>query len=422
MRALVFGAPPAADEVRPEPADDLDRTLLSLPFGLHHVDDARPLRPDWVVTRPILSGVCGSDAKLVLGDFGEGDVDNPMAAFSSLPHVPGHEVVAEVVELGPDATGVEVGQRVVLNPWLTCGPRGIDPPCPACRAGDLSLCWSFTKGSLGPGVHVGVTTDAPGAWADLLAAHDSMLIPVPDDVPDELAVLADPFAVSMHGIVRHPPPPAGKAVVYGAGALGACAVAALRALYPDVEVAVVARFEAQRSLATRLGASLVVDHEPRLAVVESLAAWSGGVLHTPVAGLPVAHPGGVDVVYDTVAKPETLEVGVRILKERGTMVQSGVATPGRWEWTPIYFKELLVAGSNAFGIEEIDGVRKHAIAHYLDLVADGRVRLEGMLTHRFPLEGWLDALRALSRQDRSGAIKVAFEPGARPASASGSGP
>ena len=413
MRALVFGAPPAADEVRPEPADDLDRTLLSLPFGLHHVDDATARRPDWVVTRPILAGVCGSDAKLVLGDFGEGDLDNPMSAFSSLPHVPGHEVVAEVVELGPAATGLEIGQRVVLNPWLTCGPRGVTPPCPACAAGDLSLCWSFTTGDIGPGVHVGVTTGAPGAWAELLAAHDSMLIPVPDAVPDELAVLADPFAVSMHGIVRHPPPPGGKVVVYGAGALGSAAVAALRALYPDVEVAVVARFAAQRALAERFGATLVVDHEPRLEVVEALAAWSGGVLHTPFDGLPVTHPGGVDVVYDTIGKPETLEVGVRILAERGTLVLSGVSTPGRWESTPIYFKELHIAGSNAFGIEEVDGVRKHAIAHYFDLVADGRVDLTGMLTHRFPLGHWLDALRALSRQDASGAIKVAFEPGAR---------
>ncbi|MHB8328394.1 MAG: alcohol dehydrogenase catalytic domain-containing protein, partial [Acidimicrobiales bacterium] len=161
-----------------EPTDELEAKLASLPFGLHHIEDARLVRPDWVVTRPILSGVCGSDAKLVLGDFGEGDIDNPMSAFSSLPHVPGHEVVAEVVALGPAARGVEVGQRVVLNPWLTCGPRGIDPPCPACRAGALSLCWSFTSGALGPGVHVGVATDAPGAWAELLAAHDSMLIAV----------------------------------------------------------------------------------------------------------------------------------------------------------------------------------------------------------------------------------------------------
>jgi threonine dehydrogenase-like Zn-dependent dehydrogenase len=411
MRALVFGAAPEADDKRPEAHDDLERMLSSLPFGLHDVEDARPVRPDWVVTRPILAGICGSDAKLVLGDFGEGDIDNPMSAFSSLPHVPGHEVVAEVVELGPAARGLDVGQRVVLNPWLTCGPRGVDPPCPACRAGDLNLCWSFTTGDIGPGVHVGVTTGAPGAWAELLAAHDSMLIPVPDGVPDALAVLADPFAVSMHAVLRHPPPAGGRAVVYGAGALGVTSVACLRTFFPDVEVAVVARFPAQADLVTRFGATKVVGHEPRLAVVEELAEWSGGVLHTPFDGLPVAHPGGVDVVYDTVAKPETLEVGVRVLAERGTLVQSGVHTPGRWEWTPVYFKELTIAGSNAFGIEEIDGERKHAIAHYLDLVTAGRVDLTGMLTHRFPLERWWDALIALARQEESGAIKVAFEPG-----------
>jgi len=368
MRALVFGAPPQAGEARPEPADELERTLLSLPFGLHVIDDARPPRPDWVVTRPILAGICGSDAKLVLGDFGEGDVDNPMSAFSSLPHVPGHEVVAEVVELGPAATGLDVGQRVVLNPWLTCGPRGVDPPCPACVAGDLNLCWSFTKGAFGPGVHVGVTADVPGAWAGLLAAHDSMLIPVPEGVPDDLAVVADPFAVSLHAVVHHPPPAGGRVVVYGAGALGVTAVAAVRALYPDVEIAVVARFDAQRALVTKLGASLVVDHEPRLAVVESLSSWSGGVLHTPFDGLPMAHPGGVDVVYDTIAKPETMEVGVRVLAERGTLVQTGVSTPGRWEWTPVYFKELTIVGSNAFAMEEFEGRRRHAIEHYLSLV------------------------------------------------------
>ena len=76
-----------------------------------------------------------------------------------------------------------------------------------------------------------------------------MLFPVPDSVPDELAVFADPFAVSLHAITRHPPPPAGKVLVYGAGALGSLRDRDPAALYPDVEVAVVARFEAQAELA-----------------------------------------------------------------------------------------------------------------------------------------------------------------------------
>ncbi|MBF6555037.1 MAG: alcohol dehydrogenase catalytic domain-containing protein [Acidimicrobiales bacterium] len=410
MKALVFGRSRDASEARDGPGDDLDRRLDTLPFGLHQVDDARLVRPDWVITRPLLSGVCGSETKLVLGDFDTGDIDNPMAAFSSIPHIPGHEVVAEVVALGPEATGLEVGQRVLLNPWLTCGPRGVDPPCPACQRGDLNLCWSFTDGALGPGVHVGVATDAPGGWADLMAAHDSMLIPVPDSITDEEAVLADPFAVSLHAILRCPPPPAGRALVYGAGALGVTSVAILSALYPEVEVAVVARFPAQADLAAKFGAALVLAHEPRLELIEALAEWSGGVLHTAYAGLPMAHPGGIHVVYDTVARPETLEVDVRVLAERGSLVQTGVHTPGRWEYTPIYFKELSIVGSNAFGVEEVEGVRQHALRHYLDLVTAGRVDLTGMLTHRFPLDHWHDALRALSTQEESGAVKVAFEP------------
>jgi threonine dehydrogenase-like Zn-dependent dehydrogenase len=324
----------------------------------------------------------------------------------------GHEVVADVVELGPDARGLEVGQRVVLNPWLSCGPRGVSPPCPACEAGDLSLCWSFTDGRLAPGIHTGVSRDATGGYAELMPAHDSMLIPVPDGIADEQAVFADPFAVSLHSITRHPPPPGGKVLVWGAGSLGTCALSILRALY-DVEVAVVARFDAQAELAEKLGADNVVRTGEQLALIEELAAWSGGRLRPTMEGLPglpMCHPGGIDVIYDTIGKPETFEVGVRVLKARGTLVKSGVHAPGRWEWSPLYFKEISWVGSNAFGIEEVEGRRQHGIRHYLDLVASGRVDLTGMLTHRFPLERWRDAFVAIATQGDTGAIKVAIDP------------
>ena len=176
--------------------------------------------------------------------------------------------------------------------------------------------------------------------------------------------------------------------MWGAGALGSCAVAILRALYPDVEVAVVARFDAQADLATRLGAHKVVRLGSQEELVEELAAWSGGVLRPTMeglGGLPMCHPGGIDVAYDTVGKPETFEVEVRVLKARGTLVKSGVHAPGRWEWSPLYFKEISWVGSNAFGIEEVEGVRKHGIEHYLDLVAAGRIDLTGLLTHTFGL-------------------------------------
>src|SRR5438445_7028388 len=372
------------------------------------LDDPGFLGPDWVVTRPRLTGICGSDAKQVFMDFGE-DVarDNPMMDFFSMPQVMGHEVVADVVALGPQAEGLDVGDRVVLNPWLSCGPRGIEPPCPACQAGDLSLCWNFSRGRLAPGIHTGTSRDATGGYAELMPAHDSMLFRVPDAVPDEQAVFADPFAVPLHSVTRHPPPSGGKVLVYGAGALGTTATAILRALHPDVEVMVVARFEAQAEMARRLGA-VVVAHEPRRSLIEEAAAWSGGVL-CGSEGLPMAYPGGIDVVYDTVGRPETFEVGVRLLKARGTPLKAGVHGPARWRWTPLYFKDISWVGSNAFGFDEVEGVRQHGIQHYLDLVGDGRVDLTGMLTHTFALDAWRQAFATIATQGETGAVKVAFD-------------
>jgi threonine dehydrogenase-like Zn-dependent dehydrogenase len=102
-------------------------------------------------------------------------------------------------------------------------------------------------------------------------------------------------------------------------------------------------------------------------------------------------------------------VAVRLLATRGTLVKSGVNPPARWEWSPLYFKELTWVGSNAFGIEEVEGVRRHAMDHFVHLVSAGRIDLSGMLTHTFRLAEWRDAFGALATQDTSGAVKVAFD-------------
>ena len=69
---------------------------------------------------------------------------------------------------------------------------------------------------------------------------------------------------------------------------------------------------------------------------------------------------------------------------------------------------------SAFGFVQLHAadaqIRQHAIRHYLDLVRDGRVDIADMLTHRYPLDRWHDALRVLADQQQSGAVKVAFEP------------
>jgi threonine dehydrogenase-like Zn-dependent dehydrogenase len=385
MKALVFGD--AEDEG-------------GLPLSLQDLDDPPLPGPGWMHLRTRMTGICGSDSKQVLMDFGDGDpTDNAMTSMISFPQILGHEVVADVVD---------TGQRVVLNPWLSCAPRGIEPLCPPCAAGDLSLCWNFTEGNLAPGIHTGNSKDAPGGFSTMLPAHESMCIPVPDSIPDEVAVLADPFSVALHAVTRTPPPEGGRAVVHGAGALGTCAIAILRALYPSVEVLAVVRFPQQAELARSLGAT-VIGHEPDEAVIEQIADWSQSPLRRPWVGLPMAYPGHVDVVYDTIGTPKTVELGVRVLASRGALVELGVNPPGRFEWTPLYFKEIRLVGSNAFGIEEVEGRRQHGMQHYFDLVESGRIDVSRMLTHTFPLEKWRDAFAAVSDQGTSGAVKVAFD-------------
>jgi len=258
-------------------------------------------------------------------------------------------------------------------------------------------------------MHSGLSSDATGGYAELMPAHPTMLHPVPPSLSDEAAILADPFAVALHSVTRHPPAEGARALVYGAGSLGTMTVAILRALYPSVEVAVIARFDAQAKLASSLGASVVLPPDDRLAIIERLAEWSGGQIVGGTAGLPMCHPGGIDIVYDTVGKPETLEVGVRVLRARATLVKTGFHGSGRWEWSPLYFKEISWVGSNAFGFEEVEGERKHGIDHYLSLASSGRVDVRQMLTHTFRLEEWREAFATIAAQGETGAIKVAID-------------
>jgi threonine dehydrogenase-like Zn-dependent dehydrogenase len=407
MKALVFMTDPGPVDPPPPDAPRLVRHLASTPMAVEEVADPPVVADDWMVLQTRLTGICGSDSKQILMDFHDAE-DSPMTAFISFPQVMGHEVVADVVETGPAVTNVKPGQRVVLNPWLSCGPRGISPMCVECERGNFSSCWSFLDGRLAPGIHTGNSKDATGGFAEYLPAHESMVFPVPDGMDDEVAVIADPFSVSLHAITRNPPPEHGRVVVYGAGALGTTSVAILRALYPEVEVAAVAMWDAQAALAEKLGATVFAP-EPRLDLIHALADWSGGVVRDPWEGLPIVYPGHIDCVYDTVGYPQAMEVSMRVLGHGGKLVQTGVASPERCEWTPWYFKELHLIGSNAFGVEEVDGVRKHAIEHYLDLAASAQVDLRDMVTHQFRLDDWRTALTTIIDQGTTGAIKVAFD-------------
>ncbi len=393
------------------PADDETYLGDNAMLQLKEIPDARVQFPDWIVIENRLTGICGSDYKQVFMDFK--GIDSPLAPLSSFPQVMGHEVVGRVAAIGPAVTRLRVGQRVALNPWLSCAPRGVAPLCHACREGQFSLCTSFTRGRLSGGLHTGTCRDASGGYAPYLPAHESMAIPVPDELSDEVAVLADPFAVSFHSVVRNPPQPGEIAVVYGCGTLGLCAIEILHKLY-DCRIYAITRFPHQAELALELGAIEAIPWQPASGIVERLGEITGSEVFRPTAGAPgglpmLYGPPGVRVVYNTVGTAESFAVSVRIAGPRSRVVISGVDTPERFEWSPHYFKEVNLVGSNAFGHEEWQGVSKHAIEHYFDLARAGRVDVTPILTHRFALEDYRDAFRVTHAQGEHRAVKVLFD-------------
>ncbi len=374
------------------------------PVSCRSVPDARLRGGDWALVAPRLAGICGSDVMQV---FLKAGIDNPLSALVSAPHVMGHEVVGTVIETGPDVARVRKGDRVAVAPMLSCAPRGL-PPCAACRRGDYPLCERFFDGGLAPGMLAGACSDVGGGFAEAMAAHASMLFPIPEGVGFDAAVLADPFAVSLHAVLRAPPAPGETAVVYGCGSLGLMSLLALRALFPATRVVAIGRDARQKPVVERLGAERLFTSRGRELVAE-IGEFFEKPLRKPLFGAPWLESGAARV-YDTVGSSETLEVGVRVASPRAAIVMVGVAPPKRFEWTLIYFKELSLLGSNAYGLETLDGRRANCIEIYLDLVARNRLDVSGLITHRYPLERYADAFLAARDKRRARALKVVFAP------------
>ena len=374
------------------------------PVQLEEVAEPDLPSPHWVRVKTRLCGICGSDVKIVRI---RGAIDNPITPFISFPHVLGHEGVGEVAEVGPAVTRIRIGQRILLNPWLSCEPRGIEPPCPACAGGNVSLCRNFARGALPPGIHNGNNSLVNGPFAPTFIAHESQCVPIPDELEWEQAVTGDPFSVSFHGILIRPPADGETALVIGCGTLGLLAIHALKALWPRTRVLAAYRYEHQKELALRFGADLAVPARPVQGLLEAVAQATDARIHPPWFGRAMLM-GGVDVVYDTVSDPETVEISIRVARERGTVVLIGMEASKRFEWSPIMFKELVVTGSMAFGAETFEGRRMHAMEHYLELVRAGRVDARPILTHRFPLDDWREAFATLLDKGRTRAVKAVF--------------
>src|SRR4026209_2364575 len=123
------------------------------PLRLVNRSDPEASRDGWARMKPLLSGICGSGLSTIAGHS-----SFYFSPLVSMPFVPGHEVVGELMD---DVDDLPVGTRVVIDPVLACAARGL-APCPSCSEGATGCCDRVTVGHVSPGLQTGYCADTGG--------------------------------------------------------------------------------------------------------------------------------------------------------------------------------------------------------------------------------------------------------------------
>lgn len=375
------------------------------PFALEDVP-WRPLPgPDWVRVGVRMGGICGSDLHTI-----HLDPSPALSALTSFPFVLGHENVGTILETGPEVKDLSVGRRVTVEPPLPCAARGLQPPCANCAAGDYHLCLRYTEGHLSPGLMIGACRDTGGSWGEAFVAHRSQVFALPESVSDENALLAEPMACTVHPLLRRPPQPGSTVLVIGGGTIGQCAIASLRAMRSDVRIVALVKHPFQADLAWELGADEVVPLGRGDAHYDAIAKLTSAALRRPMLGKRVMI-GGVDITIECVGSSRSIDDALRLTRPGGQVMLLGLASiPRGVDWTPIWLNELQVTGSYRVGIEEWEGRKIRTMALVLEWMEQGKVDLSSLVTHRFPLQAYAQALQTATGKADSKAFKVVFTP------------
>ncbi len=366
---------------------------------------------DWVRVRTLLGGLCGTDLAIIAQKQPPYSI---LQAFSSMPMMMGHENVAVVEEVGPGVDTAWKGKRVCVEPTLGCTARGIEPPCPRCEAGEFGACENFGANGLGryklpPGTSIGYNRATGGSFGESFVSHQSQLVEVPAGVSDEQAVLTDPVACSLHCALRADLSDAKSVLVYGAGVLGLGLVAVLRAMGFGGDIDVVGRHGYLGELASRMGASQVLNLPPqRPARFAAVAKRTGATVQRARFG-NLMMCGGYDVVFDCVGSRQSLEESLKWTRARGQTVLVGTSSGGGVDLTPIWFRELSVIGGYGRQMETFGGERIGTYQLVHRFMAQGKIDMTPLLTHTFGVEQYRQAFDVALSKSSHGAIKVAFD-------------
>jgi D-arabinitol dehydrogenase (NADP+) len=313
--------------------------------------------PNEVVIRVAACGICGTDQHIYEGDF-----------FPSYPLIGGHELAGEVMLLGPQQfeTGLREGDRVAVNPIISCGS------CFYCRRGQVNHCLNFSA--------IGVTRD--GGFAEYVVAPAANVYPV-GDMDLEAAAFIEPISCVVYGMQRLRVPLGADALVYGAGPIGLLMVQLLRH--------------------GGAGAVTVVDlRQDKLDLAQSLGANDGVLAGSGAdAALRELSPLGFDVVIDCTGVPAVVEQMFRHVRNSGKLLLFGVNPPdAHVAVSPydVYRKDLEIYGSFSL---------RYTFADALALLRSGAVDVKLLLSDRFPIERFPEALKLAGSGE---ALKVQIQP------------
>jgi len=329
-------------------------------FALREVP--RPeMQSGQVIVRVRSCGICGSDLHVFSGDL-------PPA-----PVCPGHEISGEVVDVAPDVRGVCAGERVAVEPLVTCRR------CAYCQTGDYQLCARFKL--------LGMMVD--GGFAEYVRIPAYAAFRLPAAVDFEVGALAEPLAVGVHALRLARMRLGDRVLVLGAGTIGLLCVAAAQAAGAS-DIWITARHPHQQDAARLLGATHI------------FGGWDGD------AGLSAASSEcPPDIVIETVGgQASTIDQALSLVRPAGTVAVLGVFT-GMATVNPMLLmaREIRLIGSNTYG-------RSGPRADFdvaLDMLAGDPERFRRLITHRVPLTG-ITAGFETAADKRSHSIKVAVRP------------
>jgi D-arabinitol dehydrogenase (NADP+) len=312
--------------------------------------------------RVLQTGLCGTDLHLHEGQF-----------LATFPLIPGHEVVGIVDEIGSGVDGFVLGEQVTVNPNASCGH------CSYCRAGRFLMCPDLT----------GMGSNRPGAFAEYVVAPAAQVFSAEGLEPD-VAVFTEPASCVMHGMEVLRPPAGSTALVFGAGPTGLL-LAQLIAHGGAAHVTVAAPTAFKLDTARTLGIDRTyqMDRADLPGSVTALRDMSGGE--------------GFDTVVDATGDATVCEVCLRLTRNGGTALFYGVTNEEDLvSVSPydIFRRELTIRGSFA----EIS-----SFPESLTALRSGRLRTDGIITHRFGLDDYGQALETLRSDKTAHKVVVMLE-------------